>query len=78
MRANVPDARGEVCPEEEGKVDESPRVQAERGSHLGARDEQEGFVPARDVADERRSVDEDVLDMGERGGGDEHYGRNNR
>jgi hypothetical protein len=60
-RANVPYARGEVGPEEERKVNEGARVEAERRPHLGVRDEQEGLVSARDVTEEWRSVDEHVL-----------------
>lgn len=60
-RANVPYAWGKVGPEEERKVNEGARVEAERRPHFGVRDEEEGLVPARDVAEEWGSVDEHVL-----------------
>jgi hypothetical protein len=62
VRANVPDAWGEIRPEQERKVDKGTGVEVECGAYFGAWDEQEGFVPARDVAKEWRSVDEYVLE----------------
>ncbi len=62
VRPNVPDAGGEVRSEEEREVNKGARVEAERGVHLGTRDEQECLVSVRDVPEERRSVDEHVLD----------------
>lgn len=61
MRSNVPNAGGEIRSEQERKVDKGACVEVERGLHLGTRDEQEGFVSARDVAEERRPVYENVL-----------------